>query len=332
MYRRARTNFAFPCVILSLLFYLTVTGCKQEYPPFDEYQVVGFVGIDALQRGILFINGDRLFALYDTSDYTRWSILREYDLQSPTEPALLSAESMPVIPAQYVVTHQDSFVFFERLNYTYNILNLTTREFYSFNTGYSVHDFAQKDDFLFVSANDGLHVWDISNLPQYVEVFNDTALRSNAFLRLRDTILLDIYYAYDGYRMKIWNVTSPENPLITSVSELPDQIWGLRDVAITSRYFIWFETDQISRYRHVSYDSLVYEDAIYLDRYFYEKETSDSLICLSFGSQLEIVSIADFSVVIEDHDGNILSIEMFDDTIYVLIAGHGIYVIQRRTS
>ncbi len=320
--------------LLTLLF--IILGCKHEYPPFADYEVVGFAPVDSVMYGMLFVDGECLFALYDTTGaYNRWSMLREYDLQDPTNLILQNTQSLYLPPNSTFKNYQDSLVFFQASYYNYVILNLNAYEFHTLHFEYNVLDIAHKEHFLFVSTYEGLRVLDISNLPDYVEVFNDSINRYGAFLILRDTVLIDIHHFSGNYRAKIWNVKNPENPQIIYEVELPN-IHSLTDIALSNQYIIMFDPYTIYRYNHHMYDSLVYEDMLYLNQNYSSQRTSDLHIILAYGDHIELIGITDFSTqqisISGDWYYQILSLEIFEETIYLLVRKQGIYVLQRRES
>jgi hypothetical protein len=323
--------------VISLIILISILlGCTHEYPPFDEYEAVGFVPVDSVKYGMLYMNNGRLFALYDTTSYyNRWSFLREYDLHDPPVPVLENSSSLFLPPSLGYRCSQDSFVFFEESYYDLLILNLNTLETHDLYLGYHAQDVAHREHFLFISTYDGLRVLDISNLPEYLEVFNDSVGRSGAFFALRDTILIDIYQSTGHYRAKFWNIKNAENPQLIYEEELPG-IENLRDVALTDQYIILFDHYTIYRYNHCMYDSLVYEDMLYLNQGYSSQKTTDFDIILAYGNYFELIEITDFSTqqitVSGDWYYQILSLETFEGMIYLLIRKQGIYVLQWRES
>jgi len=326
-----------PIPIISFIILISIVlGCKREYPPFEEYEVIGFVPVDSVISGMLFVNNDRLFALYDTTwNYNRWSFFREYDLHDPPIPVLDNSASLILPPSLGYRGHQDSLVFFYDSYYYLLILNLHTLEVHSLHLGYHAQDVAHREHFLFISTSSGLRVLDISTLPEYVEVFNDSIGRSGAFLALRDTILIDMHQYTDHYRAKLWNIKNAENPQLIFEGELPG-INNLRDIALTDRYVVLFDPYTIYRYNHCMYDSLVYEDMLYSNQNYSSQKTTDLQIVLAYGLYIELIDISDFStqqiVISGDWYYQILSLETFDETIYLLVRKQGVYVLQRRES
>ncbi|MDH4211293.1 MAG: hypothetical protein OEV79_07575 [candidate division WOR-3 bacterium] len=329
---------AIPMISLLILI-LVIINCKHEYPPFDEYEVVGFVPVDSVTYGMLFANGERLFALYDTTfNYNPGPLLREYSLQDPTNPTLQNVELLYLPPSLIFRKHQDSLVFYRMSYYDLLILNLNTLETHSLYLGYNVQDIVHREHFLFVSTYDGLRVLDISNLPDYVEVFNDSIYRYGAFLTLRDTILLDMYESNDHYRAKMWNIKNAENPQIIFEGELPGVYYLAYGPAMTEQYIIIFDHYAVHRYRHDTYDTLIYEDMLYIDQSYSSPKTSDSLIYLLYqGNRIGIIQMDDFDaeqITISGDYWNyqMLSFEIFEETIYVLVRRQGIHILQRRAS
>jgi hypothetical protein len=327
-----------PVISLISLFFIVI-GCKHEYPPFEEYEVVGFVPVDSVMYGMLFVNGERLFALYDTTyNYNPGPLLREYNIQGPTNPALQNVELLDLPPSLIFRKHQDSLVFYRMSYYDLLVLNLNTLETHGLYLGYNVQDIVHREHFLVVSTYDGLRVLDISNLPNYVEVFNDSISRYGASLTLRDTILLDMYESNDHYRAKMWNIRNPQNPQIIFEGELPGVYYLAYGSAMTEQYIIIFDHYAVHRYRHDTYDTLIYEDMLYIDQSYSSPKTSDSFIYLLYqGNRIGIIQMDDFDAEQIKISGDywnyqMLSFEIFEETIYVLVRRQGIYVLQRRAS
>lgn len=316
-------------IICSLIMY-----CTPEHPPFAEYQVVGFTPIDSVENGELFVSGNRLYALYDVFHYNQWSHVCEYDLADPTRPELLSAEAFDPLIISYIIGYQDSLVFL--YNYYYldlYVFNLNRREPYLLDVEYNVYDVAHETDYLLISTYDGFRVLDISNLPNYTEVFIDSGYRSSGNLSLRDTILLEVYWDSE-HKFKFWNIADPEQPQIISQGSMPDQRLPIYDIHLTDQYIICFDHDALHRYYYGPYDSLAYEDALYFSRYYEDKRNSDSLIYLAFYDHIEIVRIDDFTsqcIFFSKFGGDYaISMEVFEGRIYGLIRNRGIQIYERR--
>lgn len=334
MYSKTKTA-VFAVSLLIIL--LTVIGCKHEYPPFEEYEVVGFVPVDSVMYGLLFVNGERLFALYDTTGhYNPGTTLGEYSLQDPTNPVLQNLESISLPPIVGFMKHQDSLAFFYHTTYGLLILNLNTLETHSLELGYHVNDIVHYEHSLVVSTYDGLRILDISNLPEYFEIFNDSIYRYDATLALRDSILLDVLLYNGPYKAKIWNIRNPENPEIICEGELPNVQYLSPGSAMTDQYVILFDYYAIRRYRHEIYDTLIYEDIIFLNQSPTNVKTSDSLIYLSsYGNGITIIRMNDFdaeqiNIKVSPWNYGVISIDIFEETIYALVRKQGIYVLQRR--
>lgn len=333
MSRKNRIVNVIVVISFSILTSLAIVGCMREYPPFDEYQVAGFVPIDALQQGELFITGDRLFALYDTLHYNRWSLLREYDISDPVNLQLLSTEELSP-PLEYYFDYQDSLAFFQMHYHNLVIFNLNARESHTLTPDYSIFDIAHSQHYLFVSGHGGFRVWDISNLPSYIEVFNDSIAHYSGFVVLRDTILLEIYREVD-YRFKFWNVKNPEQPQVIGQGDLPNSPNQLYYIGMTDQFIICFASGVIHRYQYDLPDSLIYEDALYLDFSYYRQRTSDSLIYVADHMHLDIIRVDDFSAqqigVVDSYNQEIAAMEILGGRIYVMCRNKGILVYERRT-
>ncbi|MGD9379968.1 MAG: hypothetical protein PVI51_05320 [candidate division WOR-3 bacterium] len=308
-------------------------SCVKEYPPFDEYQVAGYAPIDTVLYGSLFVAGDRLYVLYDTLYYNQWSLIREYDISDPLAPELISVEEMTLPLWTYYVSHQDTLVFFQQYYTGLTIFNLSSRVSYDLVFDFGINDIAYAQDYLFVSAYDGLHVLDISALPNYVEVFHDTAGYAPAFNVLRDTVLLEIYNVY-GYQYKFWNVTNPEQPEGILEGDLPNQPYNIAYIGLTEQYLVCSYYSNIRVYHYDLDDSLVYEDAMHLDFTPDILVVSDSLVYVADHDHIEIIRIGDLSTVQiglgDSYTEGILSIDVLDGRIYVLIRNRGIQVYERR--
>ena len=322
-------------VIATLLTTCTlIIYCTPEHPPFTEYQVVGFTPIDSVGYGELFISGNRLYALYDVLHYNQWSRACEYDLANPTQPELLIAEEFDPLSISYIIGYHDSLVFL--YNYYYFdllVFNLNTRQPYLLDVEYNVYDIAHTADYLLVSTYDGFRVLDISDLPNYTEVFIDSGYRSSGNLSLRDTILLEVYWDSE-HKFKFWNIADPEQPQIISQGSMPDQRYPIYDIHLTDQYIICFDHDALHRYHYGPYDSLTYEDALHFSNYYDDKRASDSLIYLAFYDHIEVVRIDDFTsqcIFFSKFGGdNAISMEVFEGRIYGLIRHRGIQIYERR--
>jgi hypothetical protein len=320
-------------VAFSLLLCLTIIGCVKECPPFGEYQVVGFAPIETVRYGRLFLAGDRLYALYDTSYYDRWYIMREYDISNSMNPQLMSIEELTPSLRTYYLNYQDTLVFFETYYTGFMIFNLRTRESHFLDLDYNVYDLAYAQHYLFVSGYGGLRVLDISDLPNYVEIFNDSATHYAGFIALRDTILLEVYRD-NLHRYKFWNVTDPTQPQIISEGELPNHPNAIYGVGLTEQFVICFDYAALHRYRYDLNDSLTYEDALYFDFSYRHQDVSDSLIYVADYQHMEIIRIDDLTAhqigVGDSYYEEILSMEILEPRIYILVRNKGIKVYERR--
>ena len=57
-----------------------------------------------------------------------------------------------------------------------------------------------------------MRIWDITNLPNYTEVFNDSIHRWNGCISCIDTILFETYDHYGENEFKFWNIKNPDQP------------------------------------------------------------------------------------------------------------------------
>jgi len=320
-------------IAFSLLLCLTIISCVKEYPPLGEYQIVGYAPIDTVRYGRLFVAGNHLFALYDTSLYNRWRLLREYDISDSANPQLASIEQLTPPLGQYYLSYQDSLVFFETYYTGFMIFNLSTRESHFLDLDYSVYDVAHAESFLFVSGYGGFRVLDISDLPNHTEVFNDSVNHYEGFIAMKDTILLEVYRDY-GYRFKFWNITNPDQPQVISAGEIPNAPGNISDIGLTEQFIICFDYAALHRYYYATNDSLIYEDALYFDFSYRHQHVSDSLIYLSDYQHIEIIRTDDLTAhqigVGDSYYEEILSMEILEPRIYVLVRNKGIQVYERR--
>jgi hypothetical protein len=320
-------------IAFSLLLCLTIIDCVKEYPPFDEYQVVGFAPIDTIGYGRLFLTGERLYTLYDKFYSSQWSLMREYDISDPANPQLISAESLTPTLYTYYISHQDTLVFRRSYYHDLIVFNLSTRESYSLDLDYNVYSAAYSQHYLFVSGYGGFRVLDISDLPNYVEIFNDSIAHYAGLVVLRDTILLEIFHE-SGYRFKFWNVADPAQPQVIIEGELPNPLNQINDVGLTNQFVICFDYSALYLYCYDLNDSLVYEDAMYLDFNYSNQTVSDSLIYIADYQHVEIIRIDDFTThrigIGDSYTDGILSMGILDERIYVLIRNKGIQVYDRR--
>ena len=336
-YMRRRKSTVNPLFFVPVSFFLClmIVSCVKEYPPFDEYQKVGYAPIDTVSIGRLFLFGNRLYTLYGTSYDEQWHLLREYDLSGSLDPQLICIEELTPLPRTYYLNYQDTLVFSQSY-YPYNslvIFNLKTRESYFLDLDFSVYGIAYAQQHTFVSGYGGFRVFDISALPTYVEIFNDSVAHYAGVVALRDTVLLEIYRE-SGYRFKFWNVVEPTQPQVISEGDLPNQPNTIYSIGLTEHFVICFTNTAISRYRYNMTDSLVYEDVLYLNFNYYHQNVSDSIIYIAGYSQIGAIQIDDFTTqhiwISDAYDERILSMEVLDERIYVLIRNKGIQVYERR--
>jgi hypothetical protein len=322
-------------LIYSILLCIMITGCVKEYPPFDEYQVVGFAPVDSVRYGRLFLASHRLYVLYDTSYYNRWNLMREYDISNPLTPQLISFEELTMPLRAYYLNSQDTLVFFQSYYSGLIIFNLSTRESHFLDLDPGIYDIAYAQSYLFINGYAGFRVLDISSLPNYVEVFNDSVAHYGGFIELRDTILLEVYRD-NSYRYKFWNVANPTQPQIILEGELPNQPNDIDYVGLTEQYVICLDYAALYVYRYDLNDSLVYEEAMYLDYNPDNQAVTDSLIYLADYEHIEIIRIDDFTAqqigIGEGYYSNegILSMGILGERIYVLIRNTGLHVYERR--
>lgn len=332
MIRGRSTN---PRCIASLLFIigLMLTDCKHEHPPFDEYQVVGSIPIDTVRYGRAFLAGERLYILYDTSYYDRWHLLREYDIADPQNPQLIGIEELAPLLRTYYLDYQDTLVFFQSYYHGLMLFNLSTRESHSLDLDFNVYDIAYTQHYLFVSGYNGFRVLDISDLPNYVEIFNDSATHYPGLIALRDTILLEVYRD-NSYRYKFWNVADPAQPQVILEGELPNQPNDIDEIGLTEQFVICFDYAVLYLYCYDLSDSLVYDDTKYLDFNPNHQAVSDSLLYIADYEHIEIIRIDDFTAqqigIGDSYPEGILSMGILDERIYVLIRNRGIQVYERR--
>jgi hypothetical protein len=218
-------------------------------------------------------------------------------------------------------------------------LNLRTGNSYFLDVSYYVLDVELSGDYLFVNqGHDGFQVWDISNLPDYVVVFNDSVYRYWGCMASRDSLLLEIYRD-NGYTYKFWNIADPAQPYVITEGSLPHQAYyNLHDIAMTEQYVIGFSSAVLYRYRYDPTGSLTYEDVLSLEYAYYDDyRTSDSLIYLLYPHRVDIISIDDFmlqqpiTVNHMNYYGNYaLAIEVFEEYVYLMLRDKGIRIYQRR--
>lgn len=331
-----RIKYNILAVIIALF---VIIGCQHEYPPMSEYQVVGYIPIDSVKYGKLFISGNSLFALYDTTYNNYWTKMREYDLSDSLEPTLINTDDLEPINPHYYITHQDSFVFF---NYNYNnlqILNLHTLQSVVISIDYNIKALAYQNNFLFISTNYGLIIWDITDLENYIEIYNenDSLYRWRECMVLRDTILFELYNGSEN-KFKFWNIEDPHQPQIITQGDFPYEFSG---VGITAQFIIGFDYTSIYRFKYDFSDSLIFEESCSFDYYQNEHKVSDSLIYLLFHDCLKIIKINDFDEqwIISLRCENYyyyyyyspLSQEIYNNKIY-LFSKRGIHIFERRES
>ncbi len=319
--------------ILFAILCLLIISCQKEYPPFDEYQVVGFTPIDSVMSGVLFVSNDKLYALYDTVYSSRWSRIREYDISNPTRPVLLSEQEIESISESYIIEPEDSLVFM--LHSDLLILNLNTKTTELLDVP-NTYDIEYMDGFLFMSSYDGLVVWDISALPNYTEVFNESLYHAPGFVTREDTVLLEMYQDAD-YIFKFWNIRDPAQPQVIAQGVMPPQPFNVNSIEMLGNKVFSFRWNYaVYRFSYVSYDSLIYEDVLFKEYSPYYR-LLDSLIYLSgyYANYFYVINASDFDAqqqvtVHGPYYNRILSIETFAEKVYVLVRNKGIEIYERR--
>ncbi len=321
-------------ILAGIITLFVIIGCQHEHPPMSEYQVVGYVPIDSVRYGKLFISGNSLFMLYDTTYNNRWTKMKEYDLSNPLEPILINTDDLEPINHYYYITYQDSFIFFHN-SYDYlQIFNLHTLQSVNIDTDYYINSLVYKNNHVFISSYSGLRIWDITNLPNYTEVFNDSIHRWNGCISYIDTILFETYDHYGENEFKFWNIKNPDQPQMITQGNFSYDFFR---TDITDQFIIGFIYESIYRFTYDFSDSLVLDEIDYIDYYQEEPKVSDSLIYLTTYDQLCIIAIDDFDekwiINIIDYDYHyysFLSCEIYDNKIYVIVRDKGIYIYERR--
>ncbi len=321
-------------ILAGIITLFVIIGCQHEHPPMSEYQVVGYVPIDSVRYGKLFISGNSLFVLYDTTYNNYWTKMKEYDLSNPLEPILLNTDDLDPINHYYYITYQDSFIFFHD-SYDYlQIFNLHTLQSVNIDIDYYINSLVYKNNHVFISSYSGLRIWDITNLPNYTEVFNDSIHRWNGCISYIDTILFETYDHYGENEFKFWNIKNPDQPQMITQGNFSYDFFR---TDITDQFIIGFSYESIYRFTYDFSDSLVLDEIDYIDYYQEEPKVSDSLIYLTTYDQLCIIAIDDFDekwiINIIDYDYHyysFLSCEIYDNKIYVIVRDKGIYIYERR--
>ena len=320
-------------LIFFMILSLMIVGCVKEYPPFDEYQVVGFTPIDSVRAGVLFVSNDKLYVLYDTLYSDRFSRIREYDLLDPTRPVLLNEQEIEQINQPYVIESEDSLVFM--LRHDLLILNLNTKATDLLDVP-SINDFEYSDGYLFMSGSDGLLVWDISDLPNYTEVFNESADHAPGFAAREDTVLLEIY-PDSAYKFKFWNISNPVQPQVIAQGIMPLQSLSMNSIEMLDNKVITFGWNYgVHRFGFDSYDSLIHEDVLYMD-YSPSYRLRDSLLyfCGYYSSYIYVINAYDFDIqqritVYGPYYNHTIALEACAEKIYVLVRNQGIEIYERR--
>ncbi|TET60487.1 MAG: hypothetical protein E3J47_06795 [Candidatus Stahlbacteria bacterium] len=325
-------------ILAGIITLFVIIGCQHEHPPMNEYQVVGYVPIDSVRYGKLFISGNSLFVLYDTTYNNYWTKMKEYDLSNPLEPILINTDDLEPINPHYYITHQDSFIFFHN-SYDYlQIFNLHTLQSVNINIDYYINSLVYKNNHVFISSYSGLRIWDITNLPNYTEVFNDSIHRWNGCISYIDTILFETYDHYGENEFKFWNIKNPDQPQMITQGDFSYDFFR---TDITNQFIIGFYYASIYRFKYDFSDSLIFEESCSFDYYdIDESKLSNTYIYLLLHDYLNIIKIDDFDEqwIISFRDDyyyynyySVLSQEIYNNKIY-LFSKRGIHIFERRES
>lgn len=264
--------------------------------------------------------------------------MREYDLSNPLEPTLINTDDLEPINPHYYITYQDSFIFFHD-SYDYlQIFNLHTLQSVNIDIDYYINSLVYKNNHVFISSYSGLRIWDITNLPNYTEVFNDSIHRWNGCISYIDTILFETYDHYGENEFKFWNIKNPDQPQMITQGDFSYDFFR---TDITDQFIIGFSYELIYRFKYDFSDSLIFEESCSFDYYQNEHKVSDSLIYLLFHDCLKIIKINDFDEqwIISLRCENYyyyyyyspLSQEIYNNKIY-LFSKRGIHIFERRES
>lgn len=324
-------------IVTAIILFGLIT-CQSGYPPMSDYQAVGYVPIESATSGKLFITGADLIALYDTAYNDQWAMMRRYDLSDPLEPVMIDSGSLdtPIdYNYYYYLTQQDSLVFLYRYYIPLRLLNLNTFEMVDIDVNYEVKALVYKDNFLFMNTDSGLVIWDIADVQNIIEVYNEhnPYSRWTAQMVFLDTILFECYQGYED-KFKFWNIKDPSNPQIIATGDFSYQFSG---VGMTEQYIIGYYYELIDRFTYDFSDSLRLEESKYVDYSIREFKLSDSLIYLNSYNCLTIITIDNFDEHWAIHPREyyyyytrFLSQEIYGTRIYALVRSEGIYIYERR--
>jgi len=312
-------------------------NCTHDLPPMSEYQIIEFTPVGAAYQGEISVYHDTLIVLYWERDFYPCHI-RKYYVGDPKEPVIADIDEFDFYYQGYLhtVVNEDSFLFILEpyRPSSIRILNLNSLTVKDVSVDYDIYGLTYDNNMLFLTADSGLRVWDISDLNNIIELYNegDTNSRWQGQIAQNDTILFECYN--DGVsRFKFWNVHDPQNPTIIAEGHTD---YYFDQIDITDQYIIAETSGMIFRFAYDFTDSLIFEDSLYLECGAKDLRIKDSLVCLNCYSFLLIFEIDNFDenwrlYQLSSHYYHLefLSYAIYQDKIYALIKEKGVYIYER---
>ena len=207
--------------LIFLLLFIGLNSCRRNYPPMNEYQVVGFVPIDSLEVGRIFVLDSELIVLYSSqNDASVYDRMRKYNLSNPVKPELTDEIRLTETLPEPLLSQYNKFLIFSiaDLN-TIKILDFYDNRVHDMNLGFRPLAIASKDSFMFILADSCLTGWNIADFSNPVMIYRDSVLTgfTRGMLAINDTLL----FAYlNNYSFKLWNIKLPSQPQLISTGAL----------------------------------------------------------------------------------------------------------------
>lgn len=187
----------------------------------NEYQIVGFVPIDSIELGRLFILENELALIYSSqNDASTYDELRKYDLSNPINPELNDEIKLSKTLPEPLLYQYNKFLIFSKADLIIiKVLDIYNGNVYEVNLGFQPLAIASKDSFMFILADSCLTGWNIADFSNPVMIYQDSipTCFTGGLLAISDTLMFGIL---NNDSFKLWNIKLPSQPRLISSGAL----------------------------------------------------------------------------------------------------------------